>query len=328
MSRILQPLSDLKRDLAARAEHVCARYLNEGEKSGTYWRVGDITNSPGRSMFVALTGPSAGQWADPSEGTHGDLLDIILHHEGDDFGRACRAARVLLGTTDVPPTPAKNPENPHQEAAKRNFTTALSIRNSHAARYLEARGVIVPDAPDVLRFNPSLPYRARMGFERYPALIAAITDHDGRFLAIQRTYLAHEAPMKANIEDPRRTLGHVAGGAIRIGDTEDLIAIGEGLETMLSLRTAFPRLPIAAATGTQILAGWTPAPRHRRILIASDSDEAGRTATEALAERLRAANLTVVIAVPSEGDFNDELQHLGATTLRKRLIPAVRNLTS
>ena len=328
MTRHLQPLSDLKRDLAQRAEQVCARYLSEGEKSGTYWRVGDIANTPGRSMFIALTGSSAGQWADPSEGTHGDLLDIILHHEGSDFGRACRAARALLGIEYAPTPTSRDDSNPYLEAAKRNFTAALSIRDTHASRYLEGRGIIVPNASDVLRFNPSLPYKSRFGFEHYPALIAAISDHDGRFLAIQRTYLAHDAPVKAEVADQRRTLGHVAGGAIRIGDTEDILAIGEGLETMLSLRTAFPRLPIAASTGTHILAGWTPAPRHRRILIASDPEEAGQTAAETLAERLRGDGLLVVIATPAEGDFNDELQQLGATGLRKRLVPIVRKLNT
>ena len=326
MERTPQSIPDLKRELAARAEQVCTRYLSQGEKSGTYWRVGDIANTPGRSMFVALTGPSAGQWADPSEGTHGDLLDIILHHEGEDFGRACRAARILIGTEHVAPATPRSADNPYLESARRNFTAAMSLRGSHAARYLETRGIIVPDAPQSLRFNPSLPYRTRLGWEHYPALIAAVTDHDGTFHAIQRTYLAHETPTKADIEDPRRTLGHIAGGAIRIGDTEDIIAVGEGLETMLSLRTAFPRLPIAATTGTQILTGWTPAPRHRRILIASDSDDAGRTAAEALAERLRSEQLDVALAVPLEGDFNDELLEVGATELRRRLVPTVRSL--
>ena len=328
MNQTHQSIPELKRELAARAEQVCSRYLSEGKKSGTYWRVGDIANTPGRSMFVALSGPSAGQWADPSEGTHGDLLDVILHHEGGDFGRACRAARILIGTEHIATPRARTPGNPYLEAARRNFTTAVSIRGSYAERYLEARGLIVPDAPATLRFNPSLPYKTPFGFERYPALISAITDHDGTLHAIQRTYLAHETPTKASVDDPKRTLGHIAGGAIRIGDTEDLIAVGEGLETMLSLRTAFPRLPIAATTGTQILSGWTPAPRHRRILIASDSDEAGRTAAEALAERLRSDQLVVAVAIPLEGDFNDELQQLGATDLRKRLVPVLRTLNT
>ena len=44
--------------------------------------------------------------------------------------------------------------------------------------------------------------------------------------------------MKAEVDDPRRTLGMVAGAAIHLDDTGDTLAVGEGLETMLSLRTA------------------------------------------------------------------------------------------
>ena len=248
--------------------------------------------------------------------------------KGETSAAPCRSARVLIGTEYIASTTPPIAENPHLEAASRNFTTAMSVVKSHAERYLQNRGIIVPRAPDVLRFNPSLPYKTRFGFERYPALIAAITDHDGKFLAIQRTYLAHESPAKAEVDDPRRTLGHIAGGAIRIGDTEDIIAVGEGLETMLSLRTAFPHLPIAATTGTKILDGWTPAPRHRRILIASDSDDAGRTAAEALAARLRAENLAVAVAIPADGDWNDALRQLGATELRRQLVPFIRSLAT
>ena len=111
MSRNLQSLPELKLLLAACAESVCTHYLPGGEKSGHYWRVGDIDGGRGRSMFVALAGPSARQWSDPAQGTHGDLLDIIVHHEGD-FGRACSrclsppSATGASSSCSMPTTPA------------------------------------------------------------------------------------------------------------------------------------------------------------------------------------------------------------------------------
>jgi hypothetical protein len=56
-------LSDLARRLAARAEAVCRHYLPSGRRHGRYWRVGDVRNTPGRSLYVRLQGPSAGQGA-------------------------------------------------------------------------------------------------------------------------------------------------------------------------------------------------------------------------------------------------------------------------
>ena len=53
--------SDLARRLADRAEIVCRHYLSNGRRSGNYWLVGDINNTPGRSLFVRLTGRQSGK---------------------------------------------------------------------------------------------------------------------------------------------------------------------------------------------------------------------------------------------------------------------------
>ena len=326
MSRNLQSLPELKLALAAYAESVCAHYLPGGEKSGHYWRVGDIDGGRGRSMFVALAGASAGQWSDPAQGTHGDLLDIIVHHEGD-FGRACRAARELVGHAPPPVATDAPAPNPHLEAARHNWNCARPISRTLASRYLASRDIaIIPDA-NVLRFAASAAYRSQFGWEHYPALLAAFTDSEGAFVGIQRTYLDHHHPVKAEVEDPRRTLGMVAGAAVRLDDTGDTLAVGEGLETMLSLRTAYPKLPVAACTGTHLLALWEPSERHRRVLIALDADDAGETAAAQLAERLRARGITVTLARPIEGgDFNEDLQILGARDLRRALAPVITAL--
>lgn len=48
--------SELARRLAHEAEAVCRRYLSNGRRSGGYWLVGDINNTPSRSLFVRLKG--------------------------------------------------------------------------------------------------------------------------------------------------------------------------------------------------------------------------------------------------------------------------------
>ena len=52
--------SELAQRLGREAEAVCRYYLSNGRKQGNYWQVGDVQNSPGRSMFVRLTGPESG----------------------------------------------------------------------------------------------------------------------------------------------------------------------------------------------------------------------------------------------------------------------------
>ncbi|WP_252720187.1 hypothetical protein, partial [Acinetobacter baumannii] len=77
--------SDLARRLAREAEAVCRHYLSNGRREGRYWLVGDVHNSPGRSMFVRLQdspkGP-AGKWTDAATSEHGDLLDVIRESLG------------------------------------------------------------------------------------------------------------------------------------------------------------------------------------------------------------------------------------------------------
>lgn len=59
--------SELTHRLARQAEAVCRHYLSTGKREGRYWLVGDVRNTPGRSMFVRLRespkGP-AGKWID------------------------------------------------------------------------------------------------------------------------------------------------------------------------------------------------------------------------------------------------------------------------
>ena len=61
--------SELARRLAREAEAVCRTYLANGRRQGGYWTVGDIHNTPGRSLYVRLkggeSGPgAAGKWSD------------------------------------------------------------------------------------------------------------------------------------------------------------------------------------------------------------------------------------------------------------------------
>jgi hypothetical protein len=67
---------------------------------GRYWLVGDVYNTPGRSMFVRLhespKGP-AGKWTDAATGEHGDLLDIIRESLAlRDFRDVAEEARRFL----------------------------------------------------------------------------------------------------------------------------------------------------------------------------------------------------------------------------------------
>ena len=106
--------SDLARCLARDAEAVCRHYLSNGRRRGRYWVVGDVGNTPGRSLFVRLIGPdsgkgAAGKWTDAATGEHGDLLDLIaLNRELERLRDVLDEARSFLSLPRTEPPSDRN----------------------------------------------------------------------------------------------------------------------------------------------------------------------------------------------------------------------------
>ena len=121
--------------------------------------------------------------------------------------------------------------------------------------------------------------------ETWPALIAAVTDLSGNITGVHRTWLARDGSAKAPIADPRRAMGELLGNAVRFGAVHDVLAAGEGIETMLALRSLLPDMPMAAALSASHLAALLLPPRLRQLYVAADNDPAGRRAAIRLIAR-------------------------------------------
>jgi hypothetical protein len=329
--------SEIARLLAQNAEAVCRHYLSNGRREGRVWRVGDVDNTPGRSMAVRLSGPdtgpgAAGRWVDFADGLHGDLLDVIAHACGlHAFRDVLEEARRFLSLPQpepqllrprVPPAPSGSPE-----AARRLFAASKPILGSIAETYLRSRGIAALADLDGLRFHPSCYYRAHdtAPRETWPALVAAVTDLGGAMTGIQRTWLARDGSGKAPLGTPRRALGRLLGSSVRFGKATDVMAAGEGLETMLSLRVVLPDMPIVAALSSAHLAALILPTGLRRLYIARDNDRAGHRAADALGIRANADGIEDIVLTPYADDFNTDLCGFGpdalAASLRVQLMP-------
>jgi hypothetical protein len=321
-------LHDLTRCLAEKAEAVCHHYLSNGRRVGGYWIVGDARNTPGRSMFVRLNGyrsgkGAPGKWTDAATGEHGDLLDVIRESCGlvdfhDVLAEAMRFLRlpepilVLSGKKVMPPAPVGSPES-----ARRLFAMSTPISGTIAETYLHKRGITALHEIGALRFHPRCYYRpdANAMTEIWPALIAAVTDLAGTITGVHRTWLDPWGD-KAPVETPRRAMGHLAGHGVRFGVPTDVLAAGEGLETVLSLRSALSHLPMLAALSANHLAAVLFPARLRRLYVARDRDAAGDLAVRTLTERAQSTGIEAVTLSPVLGDFNEDLQQLGVDELR------------
>jgi Toprim domain len=329
--------SELARRLARDAETVCRHYLSNGRRQGRYWLVGDVRNTPGRSMYVRLKGPesgrgAAGKWTDASSDEHGDLLDVIRESCGFiNFRDVADEARRFLSLPRLPPEPVpKLDRSPFPigspEAARRLFAMARPIRGTLAENYLRNRRIIVPDYTGALQFHPRCYYRPGddLPSETWPAMIACVTDLDGRITGVHRTWLDPGGfdPVrlgKAPVDTPRRAMGDLLGHAVRFGVANDVLAAGEGIETMLSLRCVLQTMPMAAALSANHLAALLLPVTLRRLYIARDADAAGDRALTVLSRRAEAAGIEALALSPRMGDFNEDLRALGIDALRADL---------
>ena len=155
-----------------------------------------------------------------------------------------------------------------------------------------------------------------------------MTDPAGTITGIQRSWLDRTGTAKAPIADPRRALGQLLGNGVRFGGAAapapaqaGVLAAGEGIETMLSLASVLPALPLIAALSANHLAALAFAPSCRRLYVARDNDAAGRHAAVRLRQRGQATGIDVRVLVPVHEDFNVDLGALGPAALLAHLAP-------
>jgi hypothetical protein len=269
---------------------------------------------------------AAGKWTDAATGEHGDLLDVIRESCGlIDFHDVIGEARCFLNlprpqtslgchSRKQPPTPTGSPES-----VRRLFAMSQPIAGTIA--YLRKRGITALHEIRALRFHPRCYYRPDVDAptEVWPAQIAAVTDLADKITGAHRTWLNPSGRDKAPVDTPRRAMGHLLGHGVRFGVATDVMAAGEGLETMLSLRSALPHLPMLAALSANHLAAILFPATLRRLYVARDRDPAGDLAVATLTERAQSAGIEALTLTPALGDFNEDLRELGVEELRAAL---------
>ena len=315
--------SELANRLARDAEAVCRHYLSAGRRAGNYWIVGDTANSKGKSLYVHLSGPRAGRWADGATAEYGDLLDLVRETCGlVDFRDVADEARRFLSLPQPDPAASRRGhartdppvERPADERAQRLFRMTQPLHGTLADSYLRQRGILRASLHPALRYHPSCYYRDLVtGRTRsFPALIAAVTDPAGTITGVHRTWLDPDGGGKAQLDDPRRALGGLLGNAVRFGfhvrGPVPVMAAGEGLESILSLSHVMPAMPMVSALTANHLAAFDLPPGCVRLYIAADADAAGRTGIERLSRRAQARGILPLVLAPELGDFNDDLR--------------------
>jgi hypothetical protein len=334
----------LNRMLSARAPDLVAQLLPAGHREGHEWVHPTLTGgSSKRALSVHLTGAKAGLWGDFASGETGDALDLVatLVCAGSIID-AMAWARRFLGLCDGP-VPAERrrvvsaPADPdtmrHEEAASRKAAIAMFLRGAKGladapvAAYLAGRGIDLAELarqPASLRFHPEVWNRETD--RRLPAMLAAVTDDKGEMVAVHRTWLARDHDgrwVKAPLTEPKKSLGRLGGGSIRLwrgasgkrladAPAGETVAIGEGIETALSVVMACPELRVLSAVSLANMASIVLPPAIATVILLKDED-GDNLATKKGLERaidhfLRDGRIVKIARPPVGKDFNDTLQ--------------------
>ena len=192
---------------------------------------------------------------------------------------------------------------------------------SLAELYLHGRDITHLAGLSSLRFHPRCYYRPEGSeeVETWPAMIGIVTDLSGQVTGAHRTWLTRDGTDKAPLDDPRKSMGTLLGNGVRFGDSGEVLAAGEGIETMLSVRQVLPHLPMMAALSSGHLGAIQFPPGLKRLYVLRDNDRAGNAAVARLCRRAEQAGIEVIVLLPQLGDFNDDLRQVGTDTLRAAL---------
>lgn len=206
---------------------------------------------------------------------------------------------------------AIEPRQPREDGPDRNalrlWREAQVIAGSPAALYLASRGVVARCSD--LRFHPQMPLGPKNCVQFLPAMIAAVRNDVG-ILALHRTFLAADEPRLASFERPRRALGTLGNGSVRLAwPRGGRLGLAEGIETALSATQLFG-VPCWATLGNERFGLVTVPDSVRELHLFVDHDAGGELAEYRARETYEREGRRIVIRRPGRfgQDWNDVLQ--------------------
>lgn len=286
-----------------------------------------------RFTFLSKREPDHGMWFCRGCGA-GDGIRLVRSFRHATFFETLEFIESFLGlpSRNAAPSPgAAREERRAQreardaEAAKRRRRAALEAHwneaesidldaDTPAARYLRRRGIRHLDGCTELRWFSREPYWSDEGTSVWSALLARVTDPEGRMTALHRTYLT-ESGEKAPVAAAKKlTAGELGEGFVRLFPPSSILCLAEGIETALSVHETegVPVWSVISVSGYESFRTLPDGVRELRIYADNDRSFAGIAGAYELARRLKRDHPTLAVRVfepEREGeDWNDVLR--------------------
>lgn len=183
------------------------------------------------------------------------------------------------------------------------YTAHLSV----VEKYLTYRGIV--------ELDPSI--SCRDGKNGSFEMVAHISNVDGDVIGFHRTFLSSTGVKLGRALAGSSEGTYTDGCAIRLGGFADTIGVAEGIESAMSARALYGNsMPVWSLLNAPMMAKFIAPRGVKKVIIFADNDQnlAGQNAGQALARKLTAQGIEVVLRTPNrpEGvkgwDYNDALK--------------------
>ena len=191
--------------------------------------------------------------------------------------------------------------------ALRLWRDAVPVTGTLAECYLANR--LIPLRSSQLRFLERTPLGRKPDVRFPPALIAAVRMDIG-IVAIHRTFLDPVTASKADFFKPKRALGQLGKGAVRLSEPlNGRLGLAEGAESALSAQTLFD-IPCWATLGNERFGIVSIPESVTELHLFVDNDKGGDLALKRGMEAYARAGRTIIPHKPDRpgDDWNDELR--------------------
>lgn len=229
--------------------------------------------------------------------TSGDVLGAFARHN-------IRSCELFDGSGAIvsPREAAMEPD----ANGLRLWREARPLGGTLADIYLSGRQIALRSP--ALRFHPRTPLGKRSNVRFLPALIAAVAT-DAGIIAVQRTFLDGRTGQKAGFPKPKRALGSLGSGSVRLSEPRNgKLGLAEGIESALSAEM-LTGVPCWATLGNERFGLVAVPDSLRELHLFVDADKGGELARErGFNAYSRTGRAIIAHRPPTQGnDWNDEL---------------------
>lgn len=235
------------------------------------------------------------------------LLELL---KGWTFREAAHQVEMIAGTVQAHAIRAESEDAKKMAAVKRIWEEAEAVSKGDPVWLYLNRRIGLDVVPSCLRYHPALAYTDGGFVEHHPAMVAAVTNAEGKGVAVHRIYLKKDGS-KAQVETPKKIIAGmpISGAAVRLGRHGECLGIAEGIETALAASMRFGVVSWAAVSAA-MLEQWLPPDGVKKVIVFGDNDASftGQASAYVLAKKLRTKKIEVEVRIPEQvgKDWADE----------------------